>query len=133
MCKVSDQIKFCTCNSDSYEDLPHYWLLYRINHDKFEHVLGEAMMSFDFLQPHFELNKEILVKRLNEPDSFDKPMDFKPDDQLKIVINNLAKDEQERMLFCFRYENGKWVEEEFHVFDLMIRYDELEFGKLEDV
>jgi len=133
MCVISDKIVFCTCETGSYEDLPHYWLLYRFNKQKDVICVGEPMIPFEFLQHNFNLNKETLAKRLNEADSFDKVIEFKPKDQLEIVINNLAEAEIERMTFCFKYKGGKWVAEEYDTFELMNCYDELAFGNFEKI
>ena len=133
MCIVSDEIKFCTCVEGSFEDLPHYWLLYRFDKEKNLQCLGMPMMPLDFLQPNYQLNSQTLENRLNESDAFDEIIKFKPKDQLEIVINNLAEDEIERMTFCFKYKKGKWVEEEYDTFELMNRYDELAFGNFENL
>lgn len=131
MCIVSDKIKFCTCVSGSYEALPHYWLLYRFNKEKDLMWVGEPVMPLGFLQPDYTLNAQTLCKRLNEADAFDKVIEFKPKDQLEIVINNLSENEMERMTFCFKYKNSKWVKEEYDTFELMNKYDELAFGNFE--
>lgn len=133
MCIVSDKIKFCTCVNGSIEELPHYWLLYRFNSDKNIECMGMPVMPFDFLQPNYNLNVQTMGNRLNEADAFDKAIEFKPKDQLEIVINNLSEDATERMTFCFRYKKGKWIEEEYDVFELMNRYDELAFGDFNEL
>jgi len=133
MCIVSDKIKFCTCASGSYEDFPHYWLLYRFVKQKDLMFMGEPMMPLHFLQPNYISNKKTLIARLNETDAFDKTIEFKPKDQLEIVINNLSAIEIERMTFCFIYKNGKWVEEEYDTFELMNRYNELASGNFEQL
>ena len=133
MCVVTDNIKFCTCISGSYEELPHYWLLYRYDKKKKLLCIGMPSMPLDFLQPNHQVNKQTLLKRLNESDAFDTEIKFKPKDQLEIVLNNLSEIEIERMTFCFKYKNGKWMEEEFDVFELMNKYDELAFGNFEQI
>jgi hypothetical protein len=132
MCRVSDKIKFCTCVDGSYEDLPHYWLLYRFNKQKDLQCIGLPIMPTDFLQPNFQIDRQTLSIRLNEPDAFDKKIQFKAKDQLEIVINNLL-DESQRMVFTFRFRKGKWVDEGCDVFELMNRYDELEFGNFQEL
>jgi len=133
MCVVSDKIKFCTCLTGSYEELPHYWLLYRFNKEKDLQCMGMPVMPLDFLQINYKLNAQTIGNRLNEGDAFDKAIVFKPKDQLEIVINNLSVDDRERMTFCFRYKKGKWVHEEYDVFELMNRYDELAFGNFNEL
>ena len=133
MCIVSDKIKFCTCVTGSYEDLPHYWLLYRFNKQKDLQCMGMASLLMELRQENYILNAQTLGNRLNEDDAFDKAIDFKPNDQLEIVINNLSEDECEQMTFYFRFKKGKWVDEEHDVFELMNRYDEFAFGNFENL
>jgi hypothetical protein len=89
------------------------------------------IIPFDFLQLNYIINKETLAKRLNEADAFDKVIEFKPKDQLEIVINNLSDDELDRMSFCFIYKKGKWIENEYDIFEIMSHYDELAFGNFD--
>ena len=133
MCVVSDKIKFCTCVDGSYEDLPHYWLLHRFNNKKNLIVMGMSVMPLDFLQASYLLNAQTLVNRLNETDAFDKIIEFKPKDQLEIVINNLSDDELDRMTFCFIFKKGKWIEKEYDTFEIMSHYDELAFGDFDEL
>ena len=133
MCVVSDKIKFCACVDGSYEDLPHYWLLHRFNNKKNLIVMGMSVMPLDFLQASYLLNAQTLVDRLNETDAFDKIIEFKPKDQLEIVINNLSDDELDRMTFCFIFKKGKWIEKEYDTFEIMSHYDELAFGDFEEL
>lgn len=133
MCVVSDKIKFCTCVEGSYEDLPHYWLLYRFNKQNDLIFIGEPVIPYDLLKLNYNLNKETLAKRLNEAHAFDKVIEFKPKDQLEIVINNLADAESERMTFCFKYNIGKWVAEEYDTFELMNSFDEFAFGNFKNL
>jgi len=140
MCVVSDKIKFCTCvegafEEGAYEELPHYWLLHRFNNQKGLMVMGMPVLSLDYLQPNYLLNAQTLGDRLNESDAFDKIIEFKPKDQLEIVINNLSDDELDRMSFCFIFKKGKWIEKEYDTFEIMSHYDELAYGdfdKLKD-
>ena len=44
MCKVSDQIKFCTCGPEmDIEELDNYWIFYRRNPHKNEMVIGVTL------------------------------------------------------------------------------------------
>ena len=133
MCVVSDKIKFCACVDGSYEDLPHYWLLHRFNNKKNLIVMGMPVMPLDFLQASYLINAQTLVDRLNETDAFDKIIEFKPKDQLEIVINNLSDDELDRMTFCFIFKKGKWIEKEYDTFEIMSHYDEIAFGDFDEL
>ncbi len=74
-----------------------------------------------------------LGDRLNENDAFDKIIEFKPKDQLEIVINNLSDDEVDRMSFCFIFKKGRWIEKEYDTFEIMSHYDELAFGDFDEL
>ena len=128
MCLVSDKIKFCTCLSGSVDKLQHYWLLYRYDKTKGMFVVGLPAMPFHLLQPSYELNKIMLVKRLNEKDAFDFEITFQDKDQLEIVFYN-NEDDIKRMVFCFKYSKDKWKSIEYDCFDLMNRFNETRFGK----
>ena len=131
MCIISDKIKFCTCAIASVDKLEHYWLLYRFNNKKDLLCVGDAIMPYQ-LMPYFQLNKQTLANRLNEPNAFDKPITFRAKDQLEIVINNLL-DETKRMVFCFQYKNGKWIEEEYNPLELTSQYNPLVLGDFKQV
>jgi hypothetical protein len=129
MCIVSDKIKFCTCEVGSFDELPHYWLLYRFNKNKLWIVEGLAEMPAEYLiNSPYALNVETFIKRLNEPDAFDKPIKFKSKDRIEIVLNNLSENESDRMTFCFEYRKQIWSEIKYDGFELMNEYDEVEFG-----
>jgi hypothetical protein len=129
MCIVSDKIKFCTCEVVSYDELPHYWLLYRFNKNKLWIVEGSADMPIGYLiDSQYARNLETFIKRLNEPDAFDKPIKFKSKDRIEIVLNNLSENENDRMTFCFEYRKGAWLDNPYDGFELMNEYDEVEFG-----
>jgi hypothetical protein len=129
MCIVSDKIKFCTCEVDSYDELPNYWLLYRYNKNKLWIVEGSADMPIGYLiDSQYAINVETFIKRLNEPDAFDKPIKFKSKDRIEIVLNNLSENENDRMTFCFEYRKGAWLDNPYDGFELMNEYDEVEFG-----
>lgn len=128
MCIVSDKIKFCTCEVESYDELPHYWLLYRYNKNKEWYILGSTQMPADFLKANYTLNVETFIKRLNEPDAFDKPIKFKSKDRIEIVLNNLSENEKDQMTFCFEYKKRQWSEIQYDFFELRNEFDEMEFG-----
>ncbi len=127
MCIASKQIKLCTCSVKSYERLQHYWLLSRFNENKDLMIIGEAI--FPAFNPDFAIDSQSLLLRLNETDIFDQKIDFIEDDRLDIVLNNLSSS-QETIIFCFKFQNGKWVEDGYCPFELMNHYDEVVFGKI---
>ena len=134
MCKVSDKIKFCTCSSDNLniEELDHYWVLNRYNKEKNEFVLGEPSLPSEYKDSNFIINRENLLKRINEPDAFDKPLDIKRKDRLELVLNN-NQDYDKIFVYEFEYTGKEWKYVSHDPFNLMSHYDEVNSGKLDDV
>ncbi len=132
MCIVSDKIKLCSCKTDNTEKLNHYWILHRYDKTINTITLGTPILPSEFSEKHFNLNKERLLKRLNEADAFDIPIKFKAKDKLILIFNNLSADDLNRVIYCFRFKNRKWIVESFDAFELMDHYQELVFGKFKD-
>ena len=132
MCTVTNKLKFCTCKSTSTDRLKHYWILHRFNKYKDFMILGLPVFQ-DALPFNYEENKMTISKRINEPDAFDFQPNFKEKDQIEICLNNTSDKENERSVFCFYFKKGKWVPTESDSFDLMNKYDELQFGKLKGI
>jgi hypothetical protein len=133
MCLVSEKIKFCTCVTDSVDKLNNYWILYRFDKTKDDCIVGMPSMPPEWGDPNFVINNHTLEVRLNEPDAFDIPIKFKAKDQFEIVFNNHSKNEENRLTYCFIFKNGKWIQEEYDVFELMNRYEEFTFGKMKKI
>ena len=117
MCVISDSIKFCTCAKGSIRSMDCYWILVRIGNPKENWIIGEPILPFDFLDSEYESNRLTLLKRLNEPDAFDKVLDIQINDKLHIVFNNLSK-MKPQIVYAFHYYDGKWVEDEYDWFEL---------------
>ena len=117
MCLVSDSIKFCACAKGSIRSMDCYWILYRIGNPKENWIIGEPLMPFGFLDSDYESNRLTLLKRLNEPDAFDKVLDIQINDKLHIVFNNLSK-MKPQIVYAYQFSDGKWVEDEYDWFEL---------------
>lgn len=130
MCVISDKIKLCSCKASSTDGLQHYWVLYRRNKDKNEMIVGEVMISFFkwFHPDKYNENYAILANRVNDGDVFDVPMVFKAKDVLELVFNN--NDDSLRATYGFKYFKKQWITSGIDVFDLMGRFDEVQFGKI---
>lgn len=128
MCIISDKIKLCTCKASSTERLQNYWVLYRRNKDKNEIIVGEVMISFEWINPNYKENYTTLESRVNEADVFDVPIAFKAKDVLELVFNN--NDDIKRATYGFKYYKKQWIKSAIDVFDLMGRFDEVQFGKI---
>lgn len=131
MCINLDKIKICTCKASSIEKLQNYWVLYRRNKDKNIMMVGELMLpSFEWFNPDKYLeNFATLEKRVNEDDVFDVPIVFKAKDVLKLIFNN-NDNNSKRSTYNFKYFKKQWIKTEIDVFDLMGRFDKVNFGKI---
>ena len=130
MCTISDKIKLCTCKASSTNRLQNYWVLHRRNKDKNIMIVGEAMLpSFEWFYPNeYKKNYDLLENSVNEGDVFDVPMVFKAKDVLELVFNN--NDDINRATYGFKYFKKQWIKSGIDVFDLMGRFDEVQFGKI---
>lgn len=133
MCKISDNIKFCSCvdaNTD-VEELNHYWVLNRYN--KYKNleieILGELRLPLDEFTPNYIENGINISKALTKTDCFDKPITFKEKDRLQIVLNN----NDEVMVFEYEYTSGAWLSiENKDPFYLSNNFDEINFGEVKE-
>ena len=110
MCKISDKIKFCTCVDEDVEieKLDNYWILYREDKSKkldFIIQIGEFVLT-ENMSSNFEFNKNTILKRLNEDDAFDMPIQFKKNDYLQ--VNLISKNDLEKILYSFWFYYGTW-------------------------
>lgn len=80
---------------------------------------------------NFVENQSVLLERLNQADAFDQPMEFKPKDQLEIVMNN-TPNFYDAFTYSFKYYKGKWTIAETDPFDLMNNFDEANSGKIKN-
>lgn len=134
MCTVSDKIKFCTCSGEdiNIEDLDHFWVLNRYQKGKDYMVLGEPSLPTEYKDSNFKVNKEQLLERVNDNDAFDKPLNFKRKDRLKLVLNS-NQDYDNHYVYEFEYTGKSWRYVSHDPFHLMSHYDKVDYGKLDDV
>jgi hypothetical protein len=112
MCVVSDKIKFCSCVEEGVDitKLDNYWILYRLNpKSATEEVNFNEIEIGKLVKPEaestFQINENIIAKRLNESEAFDIQIKFKNKDTLVIYLtNNLL----ERFSYQFEFERKKW-------------------------
>ena len=93
-------------------------------------IVGEVMLpSFEWFNPsNYKQNYDTLENRVNEADVFDVPIIFKAKDVLQLVFNSI--DDSKRATYDFKYIKNQWVKIEIDIFDLMGRFDEIQFGKI---
>jgi hypothetical protein len=131
MCKVSDKIKFCTCKAKSTEQLKNYWVFHRFIKGKFELVIGQPMLPFLIDEQTHLLNRETLLKRVNEADAFDIDLKPKQNDRLQLSFN-FGDTIYDRIDYGFLYRNKKWIVTGFDSLEWMWKHEEEKFGKIEN-
>lgn len=136
MCVISENIKFCSCVDDNIDidALNHYWVLYRYNKHLDIEVLGEVMLPFDKLMPNYKENARIIFNALMGKESFDKPMRFKEQDRLQIVLNNTSKNREDSMEFEFAYNSGIWESiDDPDPFYIINHFDDINSGEIKEI
>ncbi len=127
MCKVSDIIKFCTCDISDSDDVENYWILHRYASENENEIMGMVVMpSYISLDIVFH-NEEMLLKRINETGAFDIELSHKPKDRLLI---HLRCDEQEYN-YGFVFKKKHWVTCKYDFFEWAYKHVESEQGKVE--
>ncbi|MGJ8661318.1 MAG: hypothetical protein ACSHXL_04720 [Bacteroidota bacterium] len=115
MCTPTNQIKLCSCPTTE-KPKNNYWVLLTKKGTE-EYIIGEV--TFDFRtteKSYIQIHKES-EQQLNEQYPFDKPLELKEEDILKIKIptDDCPKGEK----FCYLYKNSKW---EVFVSDFLMEY-----------
>ena len=82
----------------------------------------------------YELNQNTILNRLQEKDAFDKDIQFKDDDCLQIFIKEEISDVfYEHTIYRFQFNEGNWEKDEYNPIDFNHLYDEIKWGKFENL
>ena len=131
MCLASDKIKFCTCTASSVEQLKHYWVLHRRIKGKNAMVIGEPVMPYDLSREENQVNEQLLLRRINEPDAFD--VDLKPADGDRLQVSFKCVEVADSYVhYGFSYSNGKSKKAKYDGLKWMWHHEETRFGKLQN-
>ena len=132
MCKVSNQIKFCTCGPNTeIEELDNYWVFYRRNPDKNEMIIGDTLLPSELDPKDRVYNQKLLEKRINESDAFDVPLKPQSGDRLIIHLTTPMGDINSVDDYEFAYKEA-WAICESNPRELMGMFDELRNGSIND-
>lgn len=123
MCKISDQLKLCTCKTKDVEKLKHYWILKRPNGEN-NFIVGEAILPANIGEDADKVNNKELAKMLNSGKSFDTELHHQEKDILELHFTFHADPEKHFMLPCngnylayaFVFKNNKWKKTDFDPF-----------------
>jgi hypothetical protein len=128
MCKVSDEIKLCTCADVELPDgLDNYWVLYRPTGKEVENILiGICAPPTSFRDRNFKLNERTILDRLNSGEAFDRPMEFRKNDKLEVVLK--LGDLQEAFSYYFKFCGRKWMATKEDYFELATKFKEVKQG-----
>jgi hypothetical protein len=126
MCTVSNHLKLCTCG-ELPEEVKHYWALFRYVEGKEEVIMGSPIMPADIHPETNQLNRELLLRLLNEVNAFDKPIYPQEKDRLLISFD---VDDVSRLNYGFTYHENKWQQLPYDYFDWHTRHDNIKMGKI---
>lgn len=130
MCKVSQQLKLCTCRTDIYE-LDHYWIFHRFIKGKKNIVIGQAMLPASIDPADDTFNQSLLLNLLNEGDIFDVEIKPSAKDRLEISLL-IGPGKEDRITYGFECKQDKWVATEYDPLMWMWNHDEEKSGEIKN-
>lgn len=78
-----------------------------------------------------QLNRNTLLKRLNEADAFDVDLQPQPGDRLLLSVR-VGKQNDETVKYGFEYSQGKWQHTDYFCFDWEQEHEVAVTGKLKN-
>ncbi len=127
MCKISDKLKFCSCDIDDIYDLEHYWIFYRYEKDQLLRIMGSMLPPMNILITTARYNNKSLLSLINDPSSFDVDLKPKAKDRLQL---HFTIDSVQFLDYGFEYKDNKWVSKKYHPFGWQEKYAEDKGGKI---
>lgn len=101
MCEISNEIKFCTCKSESYEELKNAWTIFRRKKGWLR--VGQTVFNENDLKID-QIEIKSLEHKLNSQDLFDFEYSPIEEDKLKIKLTYKGKCSE----YDFKYLNNTW-------------------------
>ena len=132
MCRISHQLKLCTCSS-KYKLPLNYWIFHRYNRTKNISIMGEPMLPASISPQDEAFNAALLLKLLNQGDVFD--IDLHPQNKDRLQLSFYIKhppspSESQHIHYGFEYHNGQWHPEAYEPLEWENTHDEEEQGKI---
>lgn len=130
MCRVSEEIKFCTCQNKKLPAFQSFWVLHRYVKGRDVLAIGEVVFAFwNRDREAGNHNRRVLLQRVNEADAFDTDLQPKEGDRLQISIH--CENEGSGYLdYGFVFENGNWTEKSYDVFEWKRHHEAALEGKI---
>ena len=129
MCHISQNIKFCTCKNDSVEKLKHYWVLHKYIAGQLLEVMGEMILPLRIDKDIDSYNRKLLLRAVNDLASWDVQLQVSDGDRLELNFQ-LGKLPEERMVYGFEFDRGKWRNCHFDAFKWMQRHTTEKTGEI---
>ena len=131
MCKVSCQLKFCTCSRNAINKNA-YWTLYRYHDDQAISVMGDLILPIPLDPGTDNFNREVLLSRVNEKEAWDFNLNPSPNDRLAVTINGQQGGNYGYVTYGFEYDayQKKWLEREFEPFEWQSKHVVGESGQI---
>jgi hypothetical protein len=135
VCKLSSQLKLCTCDVGSVDRLEHYWVLHRFDPRKDDSVIGKLFMPHTLDGRVEAYNRSLLLQRLQEGDAFDVDLKPREGDRLQLTFRCSEADASESLkgkiiTYGYAWSAGRWVEQAFDPLSWRARHDEERFGEV---
>ena len=128
MCKVSDQLKLCSCKTRNIERLKHYWILKRPNGGN-ESIMGDAILPANIGEDADKINIEALAKMLNSGNCFDTELHHQEEDILILHFTfNADSYDGNYFAYAFVFKNNKWEETDYDPFGANL--DDVQKGRV---
>lgn len=109
MCKISNRLILCSCDTEIDYDKDH-WMLNRFREGKEDIIEGMPMLP-TFLDPDIDkYNIGLLTEMLNQGNCFDFEVEFRKKDQLVLFLKCDNDNWKSELFYAFEFTGGKWRE-----------------------
>jgi hypothetical protein len=134
MCKLSSQLKLCSCEASDVSKLESFWVLHRFDPRKNDMVIRRVMRA-DTLDPQLDTyNRSLLLQRLHEDDAFDVDLKLQSGDRLQLTFQCSESDEAgqsvlKRITYGYTWTAGRWSEEPYSSLEWQWHHDRAMLGE----
>ncbi len=104
MCKISKQLKLCTCNNSEVK-AKDVWTYFRIVQGKNLLMVGELVWMKELIPSEKATQKRVLCRMLNNSNCFDFVLKPIEGDVLQIIFE---AEEENMVVHNFIFANNKW-------------------------
>ena len=135
MCKVSNQLKLCSCKTNNVEKLKHYWILKRHNGED-NSIMGITFLPANIGKAADKINIKSLGTMLNSGNCFDIALQHLENDILELHFTVRRDPEKDMILlddgnylaYAFIFKNNKWKKTVFDPFGANL--EDIQKGKI---